>query len=391
MKIEHFSEFKTGRLVPITNYRGYPDWAFIPQALPPAITMTNTLWSLLNEATRKVERLNGLGSGLPSPSLLLRPLQRREALTSNSLEGTFVSPRELLLFEVEKSATPTGADPAESTDARRGDWIEVANYDRALQRGSAELRSGRPLDIALLCELHSLLLRGARGRHKNPGIVRDSQVYVGVSGRYIPPPVSELDAALANWASYLTETNDVDPLIRAYIAHYQFEAIHPFMDGNGRIGRLWLSLTLQRWLSHSQAWLYMSEFFEKHRKDYIERLFRISTHGEWAEWIEFCLIGTREQAETSIARCERLNALKADYLQRVKGGRSRDIIELLFDNPFIDAPRLTRLLGVSQPTARSDIMELEQAGILTHITETKSPRVFVAMNIFHTAYDREPS
>lgn len=381
MDIEQFTEFKTGKLVSI-NDRPRGRWAFVPDPLPPKFHMTDRLWALLNEASRKIEKLNGLGSALPSPSLLLRPLQRREALTSNSLEGTYVTPKELLLFETEKAEALDLTTP----NPKLADWLEVTKYDAALQLGSKRMRENHPLNRELLCELHTILLDGVRGRDKSPGVVRKSQVHVGVEARYVPPPPEEVDAALDNWETYLASDDGVDPVIRACIAHYQFEAIHPFMDGNGRLGRLWLSLTLQRWLSHSHAWLYMSEFFEKHRRDYIDRLFRVSTHGEWSEWIEFCLLGTRAQAEASILRCEALKDLKIRCMRSVQGPRSPQIIDQLFENPFVDVPRLMKSLGVSHPTARKDVEEFERAGILARVEGHERPKVYVALEVFNTTY-----
>jgi cell filamentation protein, protein adenylyltransferase len=376
-----FTNKSSGQVVPITN-RGRKDFAFIPDPLPVSIQMSDRLWSLLTEANGKVERLNGLGSALPSPSILLRPLQRREALTSNSLEGTVVTPEELLLFAIEKAEAPEKGESSQQTD-----WREVMNYDEALRLGSQRIAENCPLNCSLLCELHGLLLRGARGENKAPGTIRDSQVFVGVERRYIPPPPETVASALQNLEEYMaSDVADCHPIIRAYIAHYQFEAIHPFKDGNGRLGRLWLSLTLHKWLAHSHPWLYMSEFFEKHRKDYIEKLFRVSTHGEWSEWIEFCLLGTRAQAEDSIARCHALSRLKAEYLTRVEGPRSREIIDMLFENPFIEMPTIQKKFGVSHPTARKYVEEFEKAVILFQMEGYKSPKSFVARKIFKIAY-----
>ena len=381
METARFSEFKTGRLVPITVGE-LTDYAFCPNPLSDTWTMNQSLWPLLSEASDKLSKLDGLGAALPSPSLLLRPLQRREALTSNSLEGTFVTPKELLLFEAESSRQNEDREP------RVADWMEVINYDSALQQGCRKIANGHALDRNLLCDLHQVLLAGARGRDKSPGVFRDTQVFIGADRRYIPPPPPEMATALDHWESYLAATaSDLHPLIRAYVAHYQFEAIHPFKDGNGRIGRLWLSLTLYEWMKLNRPWLYMSEFFERNRRDYIDHLFAVSAGGEWDEWLEFCLLGTREQAERTIKRCDVLRQMKQDYQARAGhlGPRMNPIIESLFENPFVGVTGVQRRFDITYPTANSDIERLIAIGVLERIEKSR-PKRFIAKDIFWAAY-----
>lgn len=381
MDLARFSEFKTGRIEPITVGER-TDYAFCPNPLPVNGEIDESLWPLLSEASDKLNKLDGIGMALPSPSLLLRPLQRREALTSNSLEGTFVTPKELLLFEGERQRADKG-DRA----SRVADWLEVLNYDEALQLGCQRISEGRALGHELLCELHGRLLMGARGREKSPGRLRDRQNYIGADRRYIPPPPSQMEAALLDWEEYLNADSKLHPLIRAYLAHYQFEAIHPFMDGNGRIGRLWLSLTIYKWMRLSRPWLYMSEFFEKNRRDYIERLFAISTHGEWHEWLTFCLLGTREQAERTIERCNVLRKMKHEYLALAGhlGPRMSPLVELLFENPFVDVAKVRKRFNVTYPTARKDVERLVDEGILEPV-ENSHPKQFISRGIFWAAY-----
>ena len=380
MDVAGFTELKAGGLRPITS-GDRQEWAFVPAPLPVSLTMNDKLWALIAEANGRVNKLDGIASALPSPSLLLRPLQRREALTSNRLEGTFVTPKELLLFEAEMSQT------RRTSNGRDEAWREVFNCDVALRRGCERIAAGSPLDRTLLCELHGILLAGVRGREKTPGQVRDIQVFIGASHRYTPPPPGDLGGCLDNLEAYLTSPDQLHPLVKAYVVHYQFEAIHPFTDGNGRAGRLWLSLTLYKWLQMSKPWLYMSEFFEKHRGEYIERLFRVSANGEWNNWLEFCLLGAIEQAGDSIKRCQNLGGLKSDYQRRFghESPRMPEIIERLFDNPFVDAPGLGRQFGVSYPTAKSDIDRLVNVGVLTE-TEKSHPKTYLAREIFQAAY-----
>ena len=381
MEITQYGEFKTGRLLPIT-IRGKTDHSFVPNPLPPSAVGNDPFWPLLLEARIRLERLSTIGSQLPDVRLLLRPLQRREALTSNSLEGTFVAPQELLLFEARELG-------ASKEGGRRDDWREVLAYDGTLRTACGWIDGGEEIDNQMIQKLHLLLLNvSARGKQKDPGHFRRSQVIVGVDRRYIPAPPDHLPPVLSNFETYLaSQPSDVDPLIAAYVAHYQFEAIHPFEDGNGRIGRLLLALCIYKWLNLATPCLYMSEFFEKHRKDYISHLFRISTHGEWADWIEFCLKGTIEQAEASISRCEALQVLKRTYQQALgaRAPRAQLLLDDLFTSPFITVTDAARKLDVSYRSALSDLRALEQAHIVTQM-KNQYPRTYAAYEIFTVAY-----
>ena len=381
MELTRFTEHKTGRVLPIRVGDRQDDWAFVPNPLPPSWTQHPRLWPLIVQAHSQIARLDGIGQNLVDARLLLRPLQRLEALSSNSLEGTFVTPTELLLFEAQKS------DAAPAGQRRTEDWREVLNYDRAIEHGCRLIEQGRELNAALFCELHAMLLAGGRGRDKRPGAFRNTQVYVGVDRRYIPPPADAVAACVADLEAYLGAGDALDPLVRAYVAHYQFEAIHPFHDGNGRLGRLLLSLMIHKWMRLSQPFLYMSEFFDKNRKDYIEKLYRVSTHGEWDEWIEFCLLGTIEQADSSIRRCQELQALKARYQQDagLTGRRMHTLIDRLFSAPIVTIAEIAEEFDVTYHTAQSDVERLVRAGILVQITNQR-PKAFVAREIFDIAY-----
>lgn len=308
MQAEKFGQFKTGLLVPIKINERRNDYAFSPNPLPADWAPDVKLWPLITEARAAVSALDGAGGILPNPSLLFRPLQRREAIKSNRIEGTYVSAEEMLRYEVHKSLNK------DYHGEKINDWQEVMEYDLAIGVGCERIAQGDPLDRKLICDLHSKLLSGSRGKDKSPGHFRDGQVYVSGS-RYIPPTADLIESQFANLEEYLTSAH-CDPLVRAFIAHYQFEAIHPFKDGNGRLGRLLLSLCIYKWLGHSHAWLYLSEYFEKNRAEYIDRMFNISTNGNWEEWIEFCLLGTIEQANSALDKCRKLNDIKRRYEQK---------------------------------------------------------------------------
>ena len=227
MDSSKFVEESVGRLVRITD--PYDDSAFMPSDLPPAWTMPSELWPLLVEAHKALGNLNGIGQTLPDPELLLRPLQKREALRSSSLEGTFATPEELLLFELQPR------EPTSDTD-RVNDWREVFNYGVALREGYRYLLD-QPPSILMIRQLHKWLMEGARGSKKQPGEVRDCQVCIGSDRRFVPPPPIELQRCLEALEVQLRNRDEnYDPLVNVYILHYQFEAIHPFRDGNARPG-----------------------------------------------------------------------------------------------------------------------------------------------------------
>lgn len=372
-----FASDAPGRLVPITI--GTPDWAFIPDPLPRKWPVPLELWPLLATAREKLARLDGLGRTLPSHDLLLRPLQGREAIRSSSLEGTYASPQELLLFELE---------PAEPTTDRLNDWLEVANYAAALRDGT-ELLQTLPLSRRLIREMHAVLLRNVRGRDRSPGEFRRSQLHIGSDRRYIPPPVNELDACIDDLERFLNDA-DIDPLIRTFLAHYQFEAIHPFVDGNGRVGRALLSLCAYTWCGLSQPWLYVSPFFDQHKDDYIDSLFRVSTEGRWNEWLTLCLRATIDACLDATARCDELLRLRDDFRTRagIAGARLHVLVEGLFTNPIVRITDVARRLDVTYPTAKSDIEKLVRLGILSEL-EGIYPKAFMARAIFNAAY-REP-
>lgn len=378
MDKSRFTENKTGELVQITTTDG-PDWAFVPDPLPPKWEFPNRLWPLLARAKEQLARLDEKGKTINNPSLLLSPLQRREALRSSSLEGTYASPKELLLFEMNP----------ESKDDRANEWREVANYNNSLHHGfkrSQEL----PLSRRLIQEMHSLLLRNVRG-NQFAGKFRATQVHVGSDLRYVPPPPQYLNHQIDSFEKYLNEHGDeYDPLVLSYLTHYQFEAIHPFRDGNGRVGRALLSLTIYVWAKLHLPWLYMSPYFERYKDEYIDNLFRVSTHGDWDRWIEFCLRGTVEQCRDALRRCGELDSLRQQMQQQSQAlsPRMHQLIEHLFSKPIFSVSDVAKWCSTSKPTARADIHKLMDAGLVQHL-EGARPRVYYAKAIFDIAYREE--
>jgi Fic family protein len=372
-----FSASSPGELIQIEAN----EVAFVPHPLPPKEwEFPNRLWPLLSEAKSYVGELAGIGSVLPNPTILLRPIADREALQSSRLEGTYATARELLLFELQ----PLGG--VETAD-RVQDHREVYNYQRALQHG---IDGQLPLSLRLIRELHGILLAGVRGRDRTPGEFRRVQVAMGVSQRFVPPPPNHLNACLHPLEDYFHKADDgCDPLVSCFLAHYQFETIHPFVDGNGRVGRLLLAMMLQQRCRLTKPWLYLSEFFERNREEYVQRMFDVSAEAKWSEWIEFCLTGTLTHAKSTISLCRRLLKVRDEYSRRITdvGGTIRlsQIVEGIFSSPFVQVAALAKQLGVSYPTAKADIQKLVDAKILRALPDVPT-KTFYAPEVFDIAY-----
>ena len=381
MDPSQFSESKTGDLVPDSGVPGVKN-AFVPHPLPPAWAWPEHLWPLLLEARTALASLDGIGRSLPDPTLLLKPLQNREAQRSSSLEGTITDPQQQALFQADPKYPTSGDDPA---NAHR----EVFNYARALQLRITH-QPDLPLSLRLIKNLHAILMDGVRGADQNPGNFRRSQNLIGRPPRFVPPPVNELDSCLDLFEKYLHAEKSFNPLVEAFFAHYQFEAIHPFSDGNGRVGRLLLALTISEWCQLSNQWLYMSAYFDRNKDLYIDHMLRVSTQGDWQAWIEFCLKGVVEQSRDTEARCTSLLALYREYQEKLNniGGSIRlsAIVQQLFESPVAIVADVQRRHKVTYPTARADLQKLESAGILHRIE--KFPRIaYYCPRIFDITYD----
>lgn len=372
-----FTKEAPGKTVPIDG----GNHSFVPLPLPPKWEFPTRLWPLLSEAKQQLGILEGIGRTLPNPAILLRPLEDREAIRSSRLEGTYVTARELLLFEIKPREAKSEGDAA-------NDQREVLNYRRALVQG---VNSDLPLSLRLLRELHATLLAGVRGRDRSPGEFRRVHVAIGTNHRFIPPPPQLLMECLDALEKYFhCKDCPYDPLVNCFLIHYQFEAIHPFNDGNGRVGRLLLAIMLKHCCGFSKPWLYMSEYFEKHHDEYIENLFNISASSDWGSWIEFCVRGTVSQARDTIRRCEALHKIREDFMHRIAavGGAVRlsQIVEDIFRSPFVRVAELRDRLEVTYPTAKADVDRLVRAGILKQL-ENIAPKTFYAPEVFNIAYE----
>jgi Fic family protein len=348
--------------------------AYVPAPLPPPIAWSADLVAALSAADRAIGQLAGEGRRLPNPHLLIRPFIRREAVLSSRIEGTQATLGELLAAEA-------GAVVERSPE----DLREVANYVAALEAGIERLGT-LPLSLRLVRELHETLMRGVRGDVATPGEFRRSQNWIGAAGctlataSYVPPPPDLLMDCLGAWETYLHDET-TPPLIHAALAHSQFEAIHPFLDGNGRVGRLLITLLLVERRVLPAPLLYLSAFFEATRPEYYARLAGVTERGEWEEWLVYFLTGVAGQAEDALGRIERIDDLLSGWRAQLASTPSRlpeKAIELLAENPFWTVKRLAGRLDVAFTTAQRAIDRLASAGIVALASEAKRNRVYCA-------------
>lgn len=375
MKLDDFTERKGGRLIKTSAEY----WAFVPHPLPPQLTLTWELVKQLSEADRALSELAGIARTLPNPHLLIGPFIRREAVLSSRIEGTQASLSDLLYFEA------SGAIDPKSPDVR-----EVSNYVRAMEYGLARLKK-LPVSLRLFRELHEHLMAGVRGDRLTPGEFRRSQNWIGPAGctlmnaTYVPPPVDEMHDALGQLEQYLHAPSALPLLIRLAGIHYQFEAIHPFLDGNGRIGRLLMMLLLCSEGALSEPLLYLSAYFEQHREDYYRLLLGVSQAGRWDEWISFFLQGVAEQSKDAIGRSEQLLTLWQAYRETLQSARSSalqlQLVDELFSYPAITIGQAAKRLKVTQRSAQLNVEKLARKNILREGTGKKRNRVFMATEI----------
>lgn len=323
---------------------------------------------------RLVGRLAGEGGRLPNPHILMRPFVRREAVLSSKIEGTQATLGELLAAEA-------GAVVERSPE----DLREVGNYVVALEHGISLLKE-LPLCARVVRELHEKLMEGARGQHATPGLFRTTQNWIGKPGStpttasFIPPPPGEVEPCLAAWETFL-HVSDLPPLVTIALAHYQFEAIHPFLDGNGRVGRLLITLFLIERKILPTPLLYLSAFFEAARRDYYEGLRGVSARGAWQDWLEYFLLGVARTSEDALNRAARINDLLVDWRNKLAGQSTTTplrLVELLAANPFLTITGASSQLNLAFTTAQRAIERLEQHGIVQKVSDAKRDRVYCA-------------
>jgi Fic family protein len=347
-------------------------WAFAPGPIPRTIELSSAAVFELSEADRAVGALAGLGARLPNPHLLIRPYLRREAVASTRIEGTQSSLSEVLSAEAQLLV--------ETEDQR-----EVLNYVRAFEHGLARLPA-LPLSKRLIREMHAELLAGVRGEERTPGEFRRSQNWIGgtnpSNALFVPPPVDLLENSLDDFEAFLHEDLRIPLLVRCALAHFQFETIHPFLDGNGRLGRLLIVFYLIERGVLSQPLLHLSAYFERNRDEYVGSLQGVRERGDMDSWISFFLRGVATQSRSAIDAADALLRLREDFRMRLRQvrarGRAADAAEALVGNPFVSVPQLVQSLGVTRQGAQYVISSLERAGIIERVPAVTRPTLYVA-------------
>jgi Fic family protein len=377
MNTAGFTNDSGGRLVR-TSANAF---AFVPSPLPPELPLSWALLDAISRAERAVGNLRGVGRTLPNPHLLIEPFVRREAVLSSRIEGTQASVGDLLLFEI-------GGRPT----SERSDVREVANYVDALEYGFDRLRDLLPLSLRFVREVHERLMRDVRGSTSAPGEFRRVQNWIGPPGStletasYVPPPPNEIPSLLDDLEKYLHASSQLPALIRFALIHYQFEAIHPFLDGNGRVGRLLITFLLHVEQMLDQPLLYLSAFFERHRDEYYARLLDVSRRGAWLEWVTFFLRGVEEQANDAVRRANELLALLAAYRHRVATARNSAllgaIVDRLFESPAVTITGVARDLDITHPSAKKNVEKLVALGVLGDpVGPGERKKIYIARDI----------
>ena len=338
--------------------------------------------TLHSEAERELARLAVSGGDFPHPHILARSFVRNEAVTSSRIEGTRATLEDLYAYE---AAQMSFLDPV--SDAR-----EVYNYVRALDYGLGRVNT-LPISLRLIREVHAQLMEGVRGEIMTPGEFRRGQNWIGPAGctletaPYVPPPVEKMLLALDALEKFIHAPSDLPPLTRLGLIHYQFEAIHPFLDGNGRVGRLLISLLLSQWELLPRPLLYLSAYFERNRSEYYERLRAVSRRGDWEGWLGFFLTGVRDQSRQAVIRVQNLQQLRERYRKLLAGRRSAarlsQAVDFLIGNPIITVRQLQAGLNLADfKTVQRYVDVLEGAGILREITGRKRNRLYSADDVF---------
>ncbi|MEO8672776.1 MAG: Fic family protein [Tahibacter sp.] len=357
-----------------TRYR-----AFVPDALPPVppLDFSPALIATLEKANQALGRLDGISLLLPDPHVFLYHYVRKEALLSSQIEGTQSSLSDLLLFELDEM-------PGVPVD----DVEEVSNYIAALNHGLHRLRVDQfPLSLRLIREMHAELLKGGRGANQQPGEFRTQQNWIGgrtpATAMFVPPPPDHLAACLDALEKFLHLPPEVmPPLIKAALAHVQFETIHPFLDGNGRLGRLLIVLSLCNDQVLREPTLYLSLYFKLHRAAYYEQLDRVRRVGDWEGWLEFFLDGVASTSQQAVESAQRILALLQSDRARVaalgrRAGNALQVFDCFAARVILNVPQLDRQLAMTKPTARAAIATLGDLGILNEITGQQRNRMYV--------------
>ncbi len=362
MDAERFADTAFGAAQRTVGPHGYV--AYFPKPIPRRLPISDENLLKLADAEAALGRLAGADRLLPHPHLLVRPYLRREAVASTRIEGTQASLLEV--FNAEASDQPLGADVE-----------EVVNYVRAMEGGLQRLET-LPVSTRLICEMHAVILAGVRGRDRQPGELRSTQNWIGPSGAtietatFVPPPPEKLGELLSDLERFVHEEPTLPPLVQAALVHYQFETIHPFLDGNGRLGRLLLVFFLVVRDRLPEPLLYLSPYFEARRDQYYDVLQGVRERGEFDQWLGLFLDGVRVQAVDAVARAERLTDLRENYRSRVREatrGAANQLVDLAFEQPVLNARLVEVRLQITRPAALSALRQLAELDVLVQVGE----------------------
>lgn len=361
----------------IDPYDGLP--CYRPASLPPDIAYTDDLLRVYGDAQYALGRLATLHRSVDNENLVIAPFVVREAAMSSQIEGTNVTVSDIILHDIESSPQRAAAD---SQDVR-----EAYNYVDAVRQGFERLDGGERISVELICDLHETLLSGVRGVGEHPGVLRDVPVYIGspdgspATARFIPANPDTVDLLLEQLVAYLN-SGSYPPLIDVAITHYQFETIHPFRDGNGRLGRLLMMLQLHDASLLTEPYLYLSAYFNRRRQEYLDYLLEVSRDGAWEQWVTFVLNAIAEQAIDAYDCGVELQSLRRDYHGRFPNRpTARDVIEYIFEEPYVTAPRAIEATDRSRQAVYDAIEALETEGIITEISDAERYRVYEAPEI----------
>lgn len=352
--------------------------AFIPNPLPPVpeIMMDQDMWNLLSQADRALGRLDGATDALPNPDLFVFMYVRKEAVLSSQIEGTQASLIDVLEFE-SQALEPDNPQEVE----------EVVNYISAINYGLARLQE-LPISLRLVREIHQELMKGVRGAERNPGEFRRSQNWIGAGGcslaeaTYVPPPPYAMLQSLNNLEKFLHSTLPMPTLIKVGLAHAQFETIHPFLDGNGRTGRLLITLLLCEQDILQRPLLYISYYFKKYRAEYYDCLQAVRDNGSWENWLKFFLQGVYDAAQEATKTARTIVSLKEEHRQLVlskmgrRSGNAIALLESLYFRPIFTVEHATAVTNLSYPNANTLVKDLSNIGLLQEITGQKRNRAF---------------
>ena len=376
MNTERFKNSPTGRLIKTaTNY-----WAFIPNPLPPAglDKFSAEFVAILSEADRGIGALKSLSKLIPNPNLLVAPYVRKEAVQSSRIEGTQASLSDIFYYEASKEKP------------KHPDVLEVLNYVRAMNYGLSRLKE-LPLSLRFVKEIHLKLMEGVRGEKMKPGEFQTAQNWVGSPGcslaeaTYVPPPVPEMHEALGQWEKFLHASDSLPPLVKCALMHYQFEAINPFLDGNGRVGRLLITFYLCERGYLEYPILYLSDFFERYRNEYYNLLLGVSQDGNWDAWLKYFIRGVAVQSKIAEETGYKILELQKKYQQQLQkisvSAPVFQLLDMLFFNPFVSLPGISEYLKITWPTAKASVERLVKLGILEEVSGRKRNRIYCAREL----------